>query len=367
MSEPTAERVISIVSSMFEVSEVERTLVSVRLRVEDTDLKARFVALSRQLHPMNLVARLVQNGAGTYVVVNRMKAGRRRWWLSSPWVPRGLFAVAALFVLVNGYYRTVDANSVIHIGDPLETAAVFTLALLGILGVHELGHMAVVKLHGLRTTWPYFIPGFPVGGIPTFGAIIFQSKGITINREILFDVAIAGPLAGLLITVLVTVYGAYTAPVIPAETLEQLYGSGRLAPWDLGEPLIMTAALAAFGKGGEGSEVLMTPLLFAAWIGFLITFLNLLPAWQLDGGHMARTLLGEKLHKITTYASVLVLIWPLNFWFMGLMILLFSVRSTGAYILDDISPLPSGKKYAYAVVAVLAVLCAPLPEFLLPI
>ena len=149
------------------------------------------------------------------------------------------------------------------------------------------------KAHRLKTSWPYFIPGLPVIGIPTFGAFI-QSKGLTINRNILFDVAIAGPIAGLVITIIVSLYGAYTAPILDQGIAEGLFAEQILVEWEQGEPLLMTASLAVFGKGGPGHEVIMTPIMFAAWIGFLITFLNLLPAWQLDGGHMARTLLGQK-------------------------------------------------------------------------
>jgi membrane-associated protease RseP (regulator of RpoE activity) len=275
-----------------------------------------------------------------------------------------LFAVVVGFVMIDGYFRTELANNVTNIGNPLEMAGIYTLALLGILGVHESGHLAAAKLHKLRTTWPYFIPGIPVYGIPTFGAFI-QSRGLTINREILFDVAIAGPIAGLIIAVIVSIYGAYTAPVIDAEILEQLPEEVRLTDWNQSEPLLMTASLAIFGKGGDGQEVLMTPLLFAAWIGFLVTFLNMLPAWQLDGGHMARTLLGEKWHRYATYASMGVLVL-LGYWFMAMFILLLMSRSPGAHPLDDISPLTKNRKLLYGVIVVLAILCAPLPSTILP-
>jgi membrane-associated protease RseP (regulator of RpoE activity) len=123
----------------------------------------------------------------------------------------------------------------------------------------------------------------------------------------------------------------------------------------------MTASLALFGKGGAGHEVIMTPVMFAAWIGFLITFLNLLPAWQLDGGHMARTLLGAKLHKYATYGSMAILVL-LNYWLMALLILFMSSRNPGATPLDDVSPLSKNRKLAYLGIIVLAILCAPIPS-----
>jgi len=82
-----------------------------------------------------------------------------------------LFAIVISFVMIDGYYRTSGTNSIVNIGNPLEMAAIYTLSLLGILGIHELGHIIAAKSHKLKTTWPYFIPGLPVIGIPTFGGI----------------------------------------------------------------------------------------------------------------------------------------------------------------------------------------------------
>ena len=226
------------------------------------------------------------------------------------------------------------------------------------------GHIVAAKMHGLKTTWPYFIPGLPIIGIPTFGAFI-QSKGLTINREILFDVAIAGPIAGLVIAVIVSIYGAYTAPILDQEVAAGLFAEGGLIEWNMGEPLLMTASLAMFGKGGDGHEIIMTPVMFAAWIGFLITFLNLLPAWQLDGGHMARTLLGPKLHRYATYGSMAILVL-LNYWIMAILILVMSSKNPSANPLDDVSPLSRNRKLAYIGIIVLAFLCAPLPADFLP-
>jgi len=207
----------------------------------------------------------------------------------------------------------------------------------------------------LRTTWPYFIPGLPIIGIPTFGAFI-QSRGVTVNRRILFDVAIGGPVAGLAVTIMVVAVGAATAPVLTVEEADAL----ELSEWSLGEPLLMRAAIGALGGVGEGETILLTPMLFAAWIGFFITFLNMLPAWQLDGGHMARVLLGRRWHRYATYGSV-ALLAVLNQWAMAILIIVLSMRSPGAEPLDDLTPLPPARKAAFAAMAALAFLCAPLP------
>ena len=360
MEEPSQEDIISLVNSIFQVSDFTKTEFSLEFKIEDIDFKSKFEGLARKLEDMRYVCKLEKmEEGGLYVIIQKFSPKKQRKWMSTSWTPRILFAIVISFVMVDGYYRTSGTNSIIEIGDPLEMAAVYTLSLLGILGIHELGHIIAAKAHGLKTTWPYFIPGLPIIGIPTFGAFI-QSKGLTINREILFDVAIAGPIAGLVIAIIVSIYGAYTAPILDPEIAAGLFEESRLIEWNQGEPLLMTASLALFGKGGAGHEVIMTPIMFAAWIGFLITFLNLLPAWQLDGGHMARTLLGVKLHKYATYGSMVVLVL-LNYWLMALLILFMSSRNPSASPLDDVSPLSRNRKLAYLGIIVLAVLCAPLP------
>lgn len=361
MSEPTQEEVISIVSSLFEVSNVDLTLETLKFRIEDKEFKSKFVELAQKLEERDLVCRIQKTDEGIYILVNRFPPRKHRKWLSSSWTPRILFGIVIGLVMIDGYYRTLGANTIVNIGDPFDIAVIYTVSLLGILGIHESGHLVVARLHNLKTSWPYFIPGIPVYGIPTFGAVI-TSRGLTVNRHILYDVAIAGPIAGLIIAIIVAMYGAYTAPVITDELAENLFSESQLI--EMNEPLLMIASLAVFGKAGEG-EVVMTPVLFAAWLGFLITFLNLLPAWQLDGGHMARALFGAKWHRIGTFASIGVL-FVLGYFIMAMFILLLSSRNPGAMPLDDESPIPNNRKAMYAVIVVLAILCAPLPPSILP-
>ena len=364
MEENSQEEVISLVNSIFDVSDFTKTQFSLEFKIDDFEFKSKFEDLARKLENMSFVCKLEKMNDGKYVIIQKFTPKKQRKWMNTSWTPRILFAVVISFVMIDGYYRTSGTNSIVEIGDPLEMAGIYTLSLLGILGIHELGHIIAAKAHGLKTTWPFFIPGLPIIGIPTFGAFI-QSRGLTINREILFDVAIAGPIAGLAIAVIVSIYGAYTAPILDQDIAAGMFADSRLIEWNQGEPLLMTASLALFGKGVPGHEVIMTPVMFAAWIGFLITFLNLLPAWQLDGGHMARTLLGPKLHRYATYGSMAILVL-LNYWIMAILILVMSSRNPSASPLDDVSPLSRSRKIAYIGIIGLAILCAPLPTNFLP-
>ncbi|MEK6877784.1 MAG: site-2 protease family protein [Thermoproteota archaeon] len=358
MSEPTQEEVVSLVSSVFEIKSFNQNLDALQFEIDQEEFKPKFVKLAQSLESKNLVARLEKFENKVFLLVGRFHPPKLR----RIWIPRVLFAATIAVVMIDGYYRTVEANSIIRIGDPLEIATLYTVSLIGILGIHELGHIIASKWHKLKTSWPYFIPGIPVIGIPTFGALI-MSRSFMINRDTLFDVGISGPIAGLIIAVIVSTYGAYLSPVIPDEQAQPLFSKSELV--EIHPSIIMSGTLVIAGKAVEGTELIMSPVLYAAWLGFLITFLNLLPAWQLDGGHMARATLGRKWHKITTYAGIGTLA-ILGYWIMALFVLSFSMRNPDVRPLDDISPLSSKRKKLFILVMGLAVVCAPLPFSILP-
>jgi len=242
MTDLTQDEVISKVSSIFDVKDIVISTNDMRLKIEDKDFKNKFVNLARQLEVRNFVPHLEKSFDGLYIVVTKLPETKRKW-LSKSWLPRILFAVTVTMVLIDGYFRTDFVNSLAFIGDPFGMSILYAFSLIGILGVHESGHLIAAKKHKIRTTWPYFIPGVPVFGIPTFGALI-QSKGLTINRDILFDVAIAGPIAGLVIAIIVCIFGAYTSPVIDSQIAEQMFGTSQLI--QMNENLIMMGMLELF-------------------------------------------------------------------------------------------------------------------------
>src|SRR5437867_12277641 len=127
----------------------------------------------------------------------------------------------------------------------------------------------------------------------------------------------------------------------------------------------MIATMHMTGMVTEGTVLVTSPVLFAAWLGFLITFLNLMPAWQLDGGHLARSALGVRWHKILTYVSIAIL-FVLGFYFMAVLVLFFSRRSPESAPLDDVTPLSSKRKALFFAALGIAVLCAPIPTSLMP-
>src|SRR5919197_314933 len=173
----------------------------------------------------------------------------------------------------------------------------------------------------------------------------------------MFDVGIAGPIAGLIVTIVVSIYGSSISTLISAQQAQQL----PLSELPYGESLLMKIAIQLTGMNREGTVLVASPVLFAAWIGFLITFLNLMPAWQLDGGHLARSALGVRLHKILTYVSIAIL-FALRFFPMALLVLFFSMRAPESAPLDDVTPLSAKRKALFFVALGIAVMCAPIPS-----
>ncbi len=317
-------------------------------------MKEDFQRLLDSLKSYEMIAMLRKSGDSLTLIVGNIPVHKSR--LKS-WMPMVLFVATVSIVFYDGFLRSDTMGGQAYIKDPWVMAMVFTMSLMGILGIHELGHIIAVRKYKMKATWPFFIPGIPGLFIPTFGAIIF-SRGHMPNRDVLFDIGFAGPIAGLIVTMVVSVFGAMLSPLIPVEQASALMGESQLI--NINPSLLMWASYMAAGKMVEGFVPVMSPVAFAAWIGFLITFLNLLPAWQLDGGHISRAALGQKWHKRTTFMSIIALA-GLGYIGMAILILIMSARAADAKPLDDVSPLSKNRRIVFSISLFLAFLCAPLP------
>lgn len=167
---------------------------------------------------------------------------------------------------------------------------VYAFWLLLILTAHEFGHYFAAKAHRVKATLPYFIP-FPLPPLGTMGAVIRMSAYIP-DRRALFDIAIAGPLAGMAVAVPVTVYGVmFGSTQVPM----QLVSAGS----HFGDPLLLLLIeRLTLGARPEGYELLISPMAFAGWVGFFVTALNLLPISQLDGGHISYAVFERNSKKV---------------------------------------------------------------------
>lgn len=210
----------------------------------------------------------------------------------------------------------------------------FSFTLMSILLVHELAHYFTSRRYRVRTSLPYFIPAPTFLG--TFGAVI-KMKSPMPNRNALLDVGIAGPLAGFTLSLVAVTIGLNLSKVIshaPQGTL----GLGNS---------ILFSLIARLVKGTlpEGHNIMLHPIAFAGWFGLLITAINLLPAGQLDGGHIAYSLFGWKhslVARFTFYAMLgLGLLWP--GWLLWA-ILIFVMGEKHPPPLNDITPLGRKRK-----------------------
>ena len=173
----------------------------------------------------------------------------------------------------------------------------FSATLMGILLVHEMGHFLMSRLHGVEATPPYFIPGPPFL-IGTFGAFIRMRTPT--NRKALFDVGAAGPWAGFLVAIPAVFYGLSLSEVRALDT-----STGGLV---LGDSLVFRwLTRLALGVSPADVIILLHPIALAGWFGLFITFLNLLPVGQLDGGHVVYALIGRR-HRWVARCSLLVII-----------------------------------------------------------
>jgi membrane-associated protease RseP (regulator of RpoE activity) len=165
----------------------------------------------------------------------------------------------------------------------------FGATLMTILLCHELGHYVLARKRGVAASLPYFIPLPPQVSLGTLGAVIRMNKPIE-DRGALFDVGAAGPVAGLVIALPLLVVGLHLSEVGPPAADSQIEGNS-----------ILYALLkyAVFGRWlpGDGVDVQLHPMAFAAWVGLLVTMINLMPIGQLDGGHVARAALGDAHEK----------------------------------------------------------------------
>lgn len=173
--------------------------------------------------------------------------------------------------------------------EPLAKGLLFSFTLLTILGAHELGHYFACRYYGIRATLPFFIPAPPaVTLLGTFGAVI-KIKAPIRSRRALFDIGIAGPLAGFAFAVPASIIGLiFAKAAIPLDTTSLTAGI------QFRDPLLFIVVTDLLGLP---KWIEWNPIYWAAWGTLLVTALNLFPVGQLDGGHVVYALAGKRIHK----------------------------------------------------------------------
>jgi hypothetical protein len=270
-----------------------------------------------------------------------------------------LFLATVVSVVLAGTLQHIMAQPLPPTGGTLRavleqwrTGVPFAAALLGILGIHELGHYFTARRYGLDVTPPYFIP-FPINiWLGTLGAVI-RIRSPFESRKALFDVGIAGPLAGMVVAVPVLLIGlaqAHLVAVPPDPSQVIVFREPLLFQW---------LALLVRGPRPTGMDFDMGPLLMAGWWGFILTALNLLPTSQLDGGHISYAFLGTR-HRYVAWATVVLLgaagLYARNpsFLIVAVLVLLMGVEHPPA--LNDVTPIGTRRRLLGVVALILLVL-----------
>lgn len=237
----------------------------------------------------------------------------------------------------------------------------YSASILAILGCHEMGHYLACRYYDVDASLPFFLPN-PIFLTGTFGAFIKIREPIP-SKRMLFDIGIAGPLAGFVVMVPALFIGMALSHVarVPAD----------MSGFDLGEPLLLKfASWLFFGHTADGYSVNLHPMAFAAWFGMLATALNLFPVGQLDGGHISYAVLGRQSSNVTlvmigvavvlTFFSSSWLVWT------GLMVaMLFFFGRHHPRVYDEDQPLDKTRLMLAAFAVVMFVLCftpAPITE-----
>jgi membrane-associated protease RseP (regulator of RpoE activity) len=249
-------------------------------------------------------------------------AGSPRWTVNLV-----LFLATLITTLMAGALQDPDLpRSVLQDPSLLLHGAPFAVALLGILGTHELGHYVAARLHGIQVTLPYFIP-LPFSLLGTLGAFIRMRSPVA-NKKQLFDVGIAGPLAGLAIAIPVTLIGLATSPVVEAR------------PTLTSSVVFQVLKYLAVGPLPPDHAVRLNPVAFAGWFGLWVTAINLIPAGQLDGGHIGYAVFGRAYRVVAWLAFGLIVVAGLRGG--GLLLLALLIFATGVEhppTLNDLSDL----------------------------
>ena len=234
----------------------------------------------------------------------------------------------------------------------------FSVTLMLILGTHEFGHYFYAQKHKVDATLPYFIPAPPfLFLIGTFGAFI-KIKSPIYRKDALLQIGAAGPIAGFIIAVPALVIGLWLSEVV-----EKVDVQGALM---LGDSILMKILTWITHPGLlENQDIMLHPIAFAGWIGLLVTMLNLLPIGQLDGGHVAYAMMGEKqgwVAKAAFAALIPLSFFSLNWLVWGILILIL-MRSTKHPPIQDIhAPLSQNNirvGYACLIIFILCFIPAP--------
>lgn len=386
MSSPEIEVLTNFVARVFRIEDVTSGdpqrgfFARYRGQLLDEDSAELYDRLSDSLAPYNVTPLFkIEEGRHVIYLVPKLAEPKK----DNVSVNVILFVLTVFSVMLagaqpEGPIPTDFAGQLLALAKSIFTGWPFALSLLGILLSHELGHYFMSRHHKTPATLPYFIP-FPFSPLGTMGAAIIM-RGVPKNKRILFDIGVAGPIAGLVVAIPVLFLGLSLSTLghiqpdpngfLEGNSLIYLFAKfvtfGHLLPSPV-EPQGILYWLQYFFTGRPvpfgGLDVFIHPIAFAGWAGILVTGLNLIPAGTLDGGHVVYALFGDKAKKAFPFIIGLLIVlgvfWS-GWWLWA--VILFWLGRVHAEPLDQITTLdPTRRLIALAMIIVFVLVFMPVP------
>ena len=349
--EKEIEELKATVARYFSVYEVRvrPEVLTFFVHVEPATLDNSFDEMRRQLIPRGYVPFITRDKGEHLVLIQRRPPAKFVGFQ----VNLVMLALTIVTTVIAGatLWGAYDDIGMFDVRSIAFGALFFAFPLMLILGIHEMGHYITAKKYHVAASLPFFVPSIPPLG--TFGAVISMRDPIP-SRKALLDIGISGPLYGLAVAIPVTLIGLFLMAGNPKTT--EVVGGGAY----VNTPFLYEL-LAMFIPFPTGSRV--HPTAFAGWVGLFVTALNLLPAGQLDGGHVARAILGDRAKYLSYFAILAMLALGLivyeGWLIIALFIMLLGARHPPP--LNDITKLGM-KRLAVGVVAVVVFITAFVPE-----
>jgi len=330
----------------------------------DEKSKKSFERLHATLRPVGYLPQLT--GSREEPILRVRRAPNEKVSSRTP-VVLSLLTLAA--IISYGWLQYLVYGQLIPRGFPLLMGIGYVVSLIAILGLHEFAHRGASKRGNARSPVPYFLPGIPVfTALPSFGTVLVHREP-PVNRDALFVTGFLGPLIALVASLALYAFGIVTAASVSIAQIQS--GLAALPNIQLTTPnpsfleVFVASLLGLFGLGtpNVSGYQLISPIAAAADTGLILTFFNLLPATQLDGGQLCESVLGFRGLRVTTYLSILsllVLDTP-NYWVMAVIVLVIAGRPSRIQTLDEISEISRSKKIVFVLALVLGIACIPIP------
>jgi len=350
------EQITGTVAKYFPIysTQMHFDMVSMKCNADPLTLEKNFEALRTEMKALGYIP-MISNEVGAYVIHVVKKPHEK---FRGPWLNLILLFVTIASTIIAGsalWASAFDTGGILEGGNILNGALYFAFPLMLILGIHEMAHFMAAKRHGVAASLPFFIPAPFILG--TMGAFISIREPIP-SKKALLDIGFAGPIAGFIIAIPVLCLGLVMSGDMPVAVQGDTIPGGTML---IGTSVLFEAFMMLFSlPAGAGIH----PLAFAGWVGFFVTALNLLPVGQLDGGHIARALLGERSRWASYGAMGMMLFMGLVFsssWlFFALLIMFMGLRHPPP--LNDVTVLPDARKVIGVAAALMLILCfVPIP------